>query len=157
MSAADFEAKRAEWMRAWEAKTTDAYVHYLWIYGWALPAESATEANAAFAALPKYAPLPAFTPMSVAPAHIGKVQLLAGKTDDSISSLKKATASCIALYQPAAHTRANMHLGMALEAKGDKAGACAAYARVVLRWANAKPRSVTLEQTKKRQAALGCK
>lgn len=157
MSPVELDAKRGEWMRAWESKTSGAFVSYLWIYGWALPAESPAEASAALESLARYAPLPAFTPTSVAPAHVGKVQLLAGKLDDAIASLTRATSSCIALYQPAAHTRAWMHLGMALEAKGDKPSACAAYQKVVDRWKSAKPRSVTLEQTKKRQAALGCK
>jgi serine/threonine-protein kinase len=156
LSPSDLDAKRGDWMRAWEAKTSDTYVHYLWIYGWALPAETAAEADAAMKALPKYAPLPSFTPTSIAPGHIGKVQLLAGKLDDAIASLTKATSSCIALYQPIAHTRAYLHLGMAYEAKGDKAAACTAYARVMDRWKSAKPRSVTAEQAKKRQAALGC-
>ncbi len=156
LSPIDFEAKRAEWLRTWEAKTGGAYVHYLWIYGYALPAESPAEADVALKALTKYAPLPPFTPTSIAPGFVGKTQLLAGKTDDAIASLTKATSSCIALYQPVTHTRANLHLGMALEAKGDKPGACAAYRRVVDRWKAAKPRSVTTEQAKKRQAALGC-
>ena len=156
LSPVDFEAKRGEWMRTWEAKTSGAYVHYLWIYGYALPVESPAEADVALKGLPKYAPLPPFTPTSLAPAFVGKTLLLAGKTDEAIASLTKATSSCIALYQPIAHTRASLHLGMALEAKGDKSGACAAYRRVVDRWKSAKPRSVTAEQAKKRQAALGC-
>jgi serine/threonine-protein kinase len=157
MTPADFESKRTEWMRTWEAKTSDAYVPYLWIYGWALPAETADDARAAMSALPKYGALPAFNPTSLGRAHIGKVRLYAGDAEGARVDLAHATASCMALFQPIAHTRASMHLGMALEAKGDKAGACAAYRRVVERWKGAKPRSVTLEQTKKRQAALGCR
>ena len=156
ITAADFESKRAEWLRAWEAKTTGVYVSYLWIYGFALPVGSGREAEVAMSALPKYAPLPPFTPTSIAPAYIGNAYLEAGRVDEAVAPLTKATRSCIALYEPVAHTRAMLHLGAALAVKQKKDEACAAYAAVVVRWGGAKPKSITLTEAKKRAAALGC-
>ena len=43
-----------------------------------------------------------------------------------------------------------MWVGEALEAKGDKAGACKAYRVVEARWKDARPRSVTMEKAKAR-------
>ena len=62
----------------------------------------------------------------------------------------------IALDDPVSYVRANETLGRALEAKGDKQGACEAYAAVLARWGGATPRSTTAERTKARVAALGC-
>ena len=49
-----------------------------------------------------------------------------------------------------------LSIGLALEQKGDKEGACAAYASVLDRLGNAKPRSVTAEKAKAHAKALGC-
>jgi serine/threonine-protein kinase len=63
---------------------------------------------------------------------------------------------CRALEFPVEHTQAHAWLGQAREAKGDKAGACAAYQGVLERWGRAKPRSVTAEMATKRAKLLGC-
>ena len=47
-------------------------------------------------------------------------------------------------------------LGELLEKKGDTDGACEAYGRVLARWGNAKPRSVTGDAVRKRWVALAC-
>jgi hypothetical protein len=52
--------------------------------------------------------------------------------------------------------RAQLLLGDALAAKGDNAGACAAYKVVVDRWAGAKPRSITAEEAKRKAGKLAC-
>jgi serine/threonine-protein kinase len=52
------------------------------------------------------------------------------------------------------HTRALAWLGHARAAKHDTAGACAAYRVVLERWGNAKPRSVTADDVRKRARAL---
>jgi hypothetical protein len=43
---------------------------------------------------------------------------------------------------------ARLMLGQALEAKGDKAGACEAYRYILDRWKNPRPRSITVEQAR---------
>jgi eukaryotic-like serine/threonine-protein kinase len=64
--------------------------------------------------------------------------------------------ACHPLVDPFAFVRAGLALGQELEAKGDKAGACGAYQKVLERWGQAKPRSVTAEKARQRAAALAC-
>jgi eukaryotic-like serine/threonine-protein kinase len=95
--------------------------------------------------------------------RVGKVYLMAGKTDAALVSLRRVAAMCnvLSLYRSGRQTIAYMHdhlwFGEALEAKGDKPGACEAYAVILDRWKNAKPRSVTVEKAKERSHVLGCK
>jgi hypothetical protein len=65
--------------------------------------------------------------------------------------------SCYALMAPLVHTRATYHLGQALEASGDREGACAAYASVLARWGKAQPASVTAAKASERSRDLRCK
>jgi hypothetical protein len=62
-----------------------------------------------------------------------------------------------ALLAPLVHTRATFHLGQALEASGDTAGACSAYASVLGRWGNARPLSVTANKARQRSRGLLCR
>ena len=156
LDAKSFEDQRTAWLDMWNGKTSEAYAHSLWIYGWALPAETKAEGDAALAALPRWSPLLPFTPQSAASAHVGRAYWAAERWAEALGPLRKAEASCVALHFPFAHTRAIAMLGDALEATGDRAGACAAYGRVVARWGGAKPRSVTAEGASKKARALGC-
>jgi serine/threonine-protein kinase len=49
-----------------------------------------------------------------------------------------------------------LDLGQALEATGDATGACGAYRKVLARWGNAKPKSVTADKARARSKALRC-
>jgi serine/threonine-protein kinase len=89
-------------------------------------------------------------------AFMGRVYLLAGRMDEAIPLLRRATAACTILLDVVGFMHAHLWLGQALEAKGDKAGACGAYAVILDRWKKAKPRSVTLERAAERARALGC-
>jgi serine/threonine-protein kinase len=101
---------------------------------------------------------------AVTRGDFGKAYLLAGHVDKAIPHLRYAAASCLLLQMSHDNLptttffamRTHARLGQALEAKGDKPGACEAYAFVVDHWKNAKPRSVTLELARSRSAALGC-
>jgi serine/threonine-protein kinase len=88
---------------------------------------------------------------------IGKVYSLAGRVEEALPYLTRATADCGVLYAPFRHISAHYHLGMALEGKGDTRGACAAYQVVLDHWGNAKPRSLTAEKARARSKALDCK
>src|SRR5205823_6022746 len=90
-----------------------------------------------------------------AQAHLGHALALAGR-EGGVAELETATRHCAALWEPFVHTRAHAWLGEALKAKGDRAGACAAYAVVLARWGSAKPPSVTAQKARSRAAALGC-
>ncbi len=156
MSPHEVEAKRTQWLDLWSGKTRGAYTNYLWIYGFARMAESHEDVQAAFTALPKFQPLPSFAPQSMAMGYVGRAFLLAGRVDEALPLLRKATASCATLMEPVDHTRAFYDLGQALEQKSDADGACSAYATVVRRWGDAKPRSRTAQLALGRTAALHC-
>jgi serine/threonine-protein kinase len=156
LSASAFAARRAEWVRAWESKVPADTRSYVWMHGFAAPTTTLDDARAALDALPRYAPIPSFRPMTLVDAAIGTTFLLGGRDDEALTWLEGATRSCHALDFPFEHTRAHHALGLAREAKGDVAGACAAYQVVVDRWGKTRPRSVTAEKASARRAALAC-
>jgi tetratricopeptide (TPR) repeat protein len=100
-------------------------------------------------------------------AALGRLLFLAGRTDEATSVLEAFTKRCntipivLSLDVGRAkvvtdHVHAELVLGQALEAEGEKAKACAAYRVVEARWKEAKPRSVSLEKAMERIRALGC-
>ena len=162
-----FEQHRAEWLatedddikRRGAGSKGQAREHgFSWIDGYADFVETREEALAALGMLPVYLPLPGSTRRNVGrELAVGKVYALAGRPDEALPFLKRATQHCGALDYPSPHTRAHFYLGLAYEAKGQKEEACTAYGVVLARWGAAKPSSVTAEKTKVRVKALGCK
>jgi len=153
---ATFGAKRGEWLARWEAELPSAYLHTLWVQGLASIARTPRDATAALDALPRFGPPHGFSPLALDDADRGRVYFLAGRVDEAIAPLSAAARTCVALSHPIAHTRAVATLAAALEAKGDRAAACAAYAAVLQRWSRARPRSVTAENARTRSSALNC-
>jgi tetratricopeptide (TPR) repeat protein len=157
LPAAAFEERRTQWIDGWKARTSEAFARYLWIYAYALPAETPAEASLALTILPKLPPLPPYTPQTLAAAHVGATYLLAGHVDEALTHLERAAATCVSLYDPILHTHALFALGLAREAKGRRDEACAAYRAVIDRWGSAKPRSITADKARARATALGCR
>jgi serine/threonine-protein kinase len=157
LTAAQLAEQRGEWLHTWSGKTAPPYRGYLWIAGWAAPATTPEEATDALRALPEFGNAPAFSPTVPAASYAGRVYRLAGRTGDAVEALRRGTATCTLLSEPMAHTRGWLDLGLALEAQGDTAGACAAYRVPIARWGHAKPRSLTADQARARVAALGCR
>ena len=156
-SASERDAVRAEWLAVWKRQTPAPALGGVWLEGFGFPAETREEAETALAAFGDYPPLPTRTVRGASPAPtMGKVYALAERHADAIRELRIATASCRVLDEPIPLTRAFYFLGTSLEATGDHDGACAAYAKVIERWGNAKPRSVTAEAAKKHSTALQC-
>jgi hypothetical protein len=93
---------------------------------------------------------------TIAPAAVGHVYLLAGRTEDAVAALREATISVSGFAFPVEHTRAFLDLGHALERANDPKQACIAYRHVIMRWGDAQPRSVTAEAASKRITALRC-
>jgi serine/threonine-protein kinase len=149
------ESFRNRWLTA-AVEGDDAPVGASWVYAYAAPAETEADARSALDALPPDTDLERARFFFSVDAYVGKVYLLAGRPDEALRWLQRSAASCVAPRNVLAHTRALFFLGQALEAKGDAAGACVAYGRVVDRWGNAKPRSITAEKAKARTAALRC-
>jgi len=157
LPAATFEERRGQWVDTWRARTSPDYARYLWIWGYALPAETPAEASLALSYLPKMGPLPPYAPQTLAWAHVGNTYLLAGRASDAVPYLERATATCVALFDPVVHTQALLSLGRAREEAGKRDEACAAYVVVLDRWGAAKPRSRTADEARERVKALGCK
>jgi hypothetical protein len=86
--------------------------------------------------------------------------------DEAVPVLERLTRSCrvfdhdLALDATLEASLKYLHdqllLGQAHEARGDKTGACRAYALVIERWGRARPRSVTAAHAADRIRALGC-
>ncbi len=152
-------AQRQQWLDAWRAKTSSAYLGALWVTTWARPSASADDAAEALAALPSLGGLPVFVPTEPWKAWLGRVQLQAGHPAEAIDALRAAVASCTSLDNPVAYVRAWHDLGVALAARdaaGNRAAACDAYGQVLARWGHAKPRSITADDARARSKALGC-
>ncbi len=146
---------RTAWLGEWSG-LAPVYRHYLWIHGFAKTAESAEEAKSALGALAAYQPLPVFRPLTFADGDIGRTLLLAGDAASALPALERAAASCVAIDFPIAATRAQLFLGEAREAKGDREGACAAYGVVLHRWGAVVGRSRTAREAAVRARALAC-
>lgn len=155
ISEAQRAAQRADWLAAWRAKTSAAYVGDLWLAGWAMPAASHDDGVAALEAMPGLGGPPTFAPTIAAQAYVGRAYLLAGRAADALAPLRAGAASCTLLGEGLASTRAWHDLGVALE-PGDHAAACQAYGVVLARWGHARPRSLTADDARARARALGC-
>jgi tetratricopeptide (TPR) repeat protein len=88
---------------------------------------------------------------------LGRLYLLAGQAQQALPFLRRVFNDCRALRWPLDHLRAVLVLGQALEATGDAAGACAAYAQVVQRWGDASPPSLSAARARDRSRALRCR
>jgi eukaryotic-like serine/threonine-protein kinase len=155
LSPREFSAKRAAWLeRAKPAFGDDpgALWEQTYFFGFLETPEEANEALSALSALPRWATDPA----KLNSFSLGEMYMLAGRTDDALPFLRREERSCYALGT-LTHNRNSYYLGLALEQKGDKSGACNAYAAVLKRWGHAKPRSVTAEKARDRARALGCR
>jgi tetratricopeptide (TPR) repeat protein len=151
------DAARSEWLARWKETVIGAgYLPYVWLHGYAAHVETAEEANEALAALPAWGGLPPFPQYTAANYSLGRMYLLAGRRDEALRYLKLAAKSCSPFEIPFEFVRSHLSLGIALADSGDKAGACDELAEVVKRWGNAKPKSVSAIDAKKRASALGC-
>jgi serine/threonine protein kinase/tetratricopeptide (TPR) repeat protein len=150
-----FVAQRAAWVDQWRSKAAPFYQGYVWVHGYAAAVDTEDDARAALDALPGLGGVPAYLP-NARLVSVGWVYFMAGRTDDAMPLLRSSAKSCTALRDPIVHVRAQYELGRALEAKGDTDGACNEYALVLDRWGNARPKSVTVEQTRPRATALKC-
>jgi eukaryotic-like serine/threonine-protein kinase len=152
----ELERERAAWIGRWEDRAELTSKRFLWFHAWAAGATTPELASAALDARPRYEPLPLHALETIAPAAVGHVDLLAGRTEEAVAALREATASVSGFAFPVEHTRAFFDLGQALERTNDPKQACAAYGHVLARWRDAQPRSVTADAARKRIAALRC-
>lgn len=79
-----------------------------------------------------------------------------GREKDAIESLRSYSQACHHVTSPYWHARSLMYYGLALEKVGDKENACKSYQKLIEQWGKAKPKSVTVDETKKRMQNLSC-
>ncbi|WP_394829964.1 tetratricopeptide repeat protein [Pendulispora albinea] len=155
LSDAEFEARRRAWLTADTSNTRGRSVRR-WLDAYARVVMTQQDAAEALRVLPHYLPIASpFNRSAADDAAIGHVYLLADDLEHAIPLLQRAVNSCWALGVPFDHTWANLHLGLALEKKGDLPGACAAYNVVLKRWGH-EPRSLSAKTARARHAALRC-
>jgi serine/threonine-protein kinase len=145
----------AQWRAVWDGQIEPLERARVWIEGYAAPAETKEDADAALAALPAYEPIPVLVIGGFTTPALAKVHALAGRTKEALPELESVVSSCQGLVDPIGHMRAELELGQMREAAGDAAGACAAYGAVLDRWGSAK-RSVTAAAAAARAKALAC-
>jgi hypothetical protein len=144
---------------AWLSRNPDADPLRRWISAYALPVATREDAEVALAKKPDL-PVPTSTnyqaPSLVEP--MGRASFLAGKVDEGIAYLTKASTSCNQLraVQAIFSLWATLELGHARERRGDVAGACTAYRRVLARWGKASPASKSAAEALARTRAVGC-
>jgi eukaryotic-like serine/threonine-protein kinase len=146
-----YQQRLDAWVRQLDASIGGVYHSMIWAHAYAESVATAEDARDALAALPRYEPLPATYWFQFVYGRIGRTFVLGGRPADGVPYLEKATKRCL-WRDP----RDFFYLGRAREALGDVAGACNAYDEVIARWGDARPRSVTSEQSRQRLAALSC-
>ena len=150
-----FEKSRTEWTKVWPNEELDRAA--IWLNGYAATARSEMDARRALAMMPplRNAAYYSANVATTVESLVGGVYFLAGEYGNAEPYLERAAHGCTALDEPLRHTVATYRLGVVREARGDHAGACAAYATVLSRWANEK-RSVTAKNALSRSKHMKC-
>jgi serine/threonine-protein kinase len=152
----ELRAARESFARDVAARLPPRLANNVWFDFYAQTAVTAADARDALEALPRYSPLPTFESAVDHERMMGQVLLLAGRVDDAVPHLRRAARSCYGCEYTLSHQTAARMLGEALEQKGDRAGACEAYAEVLAHWGRARPRSVTADEARAHARAIGC-
>jgi serine/threonine-protein kinase len=152
MSREVFLEKRDRWVRDHASEVMQTRV----VASYARGVETPDEAREALELFPDVLPPPVLWEKDFALTMFGKLYTLAGRASEAVPMLERTVKSCYALMAPLVHTRATFYLGQALEAEGDRDGACTAYSSVLARWGNAKPASITAAKARERSRNLHC-
>lgn len=157
---AALDAARAEWVSARKAEVGGTHQREIWLGAWEASVGGAAEAAAAVAALPEHGLTAAYLQIPDVDARSqrwkGRISRLAGDPRGALPALDNAAGACWVLFAPAAVVQAHLERGLAHEALGESAAACADYAWVEQRWGGATPRSVTAEGARAGAARLAC-
>ena len=138
LSSAEFAAQRDTWFASTRSATAGhrgmtagAY----WTLGYAAASVTAEEARAALDALPSFQPLPPQrTRTPPVDWAIGRTYLIAQRAADALPYLRRAAHSCFGLTFPIDQARAQLDLGAALAALGERDEACRVYTALGARW-----------------------
>ena len=89
-------------------------------------------------------------------AALGRALWLGGKRDEAMPHLARTFTRCDRFPTIFLMTRTSLLYGRALEERGNRGGACEVYRTLLARWGEARPRSLTAEEARRRAAALQC-
>ncbi len=89
MGQAAYGAEVERTMQRWERLVEPPSRPFIWIDGYALSAETPAEAQAAMAARERFLPVPAYAPLALDEAAVGRVYLLAGRTTEALPVLRE--------------------------------------------------------------------
>jgi predicted Zn-dependent protease len=146
---AEAQTRRDAWAKGLEQQIGALYRPMIWAQTDATPARTPDEARAAVARMP--ANPPPYYYFTRVYGDVGRTLQLAGKNEQALPYLERVTRRCVE-RDPIDFD----YLGRAQEGLGNTAAACEAYATVVRRWGNAKPRSLSAEHARERHTALSC-
>ncbi|MFO0667913.1 MAG: protein kinase [Polyangiaceae bacterium] len=156
---AEYEEKQRQWLRQEEEmdlrheRERQAGERWLFLYGEG--AGTSKEARDAIEALPRFSPLP--VPTRRSPDFLlamGRVQARAGRPGEARNFLSPLVEGCKPFGAPFVYLRGAYEYGTVLEALGEVASARKWYALVLTHWKNAKPRSVTADNSASRLLGL---
>ena len=143
-------AERADWLAAWRAKTSAAYLGVPLDRGVGGLREHARQAEAALRAQPEFGRAPAVR-ADVLRGRPRRPRLLPRRPRPTtqIAALRRGVATCTMLGEGLRTTRAPSSSGGPRE-RGRHGGSVRAYGVVLARWGHAKPRSVTADDARAR-------
>ena len=150
----ELEDRREQWLTAWRERVGTEYDDLLWQRAYAETTRGAGDAHAALGEYAKLDVQPRFVTDRLFVVDTAQVYLLADQPEKALPLLREAVRSCLAVPDPLRFVRAHELLGRALEAIGDREGACSAYATVLAHWAV--PRSRTASAAARRIEVLAC-
>ena len=129
----------------------------LWFDGYARGVKTVADAKEAVAVMDAFAPFPRATQRNLRMDEaLGGTLLRAGRVEEALPLLRRASGSCLAAAYPFDHAHAIADLGDALQKLGDRPGACYAYGELLARWGKARPPSVTAERVRASARTLHC-
>jgi len=152
----EFERRRQAWLAGWRARVGTEFEDLLWLRGYADTARTPTDAHQALAERAKLEISLRFVTDRLFVVDRARVYLLAGQPEQAAALLREAVRSCLVLAEPLRFVQAHELLGRALEALGDRDGACLAYRAVLERWGQATPSSRTAIAAAQRFEQLAC-
>jgi serine/threonine-protein kinase len=155
LSDAEVRARRDDWYAAIKPRTP-LEEGRAWGLAYVDGIESEEEGREALAALPAAALGPAVAHSYWIDEELGRALWLGGKRDEALPYLERSWKRCDVFLGLPAKMRTNLFFGRVLEERGARARACEVYRDIVSRWGQARPRSVTAEEARRRSASLGC-
>jgi tetratricopeptide (TPR) repeat protein len=158
----EFVRARAAWLEAVERRSSRAEMFSndmvsTWAVAYAAPAVTRDDAMEALDHLPPQgARLNVYERREGIGLPIARVYALAGRDDEALSYAAATARVCAPLSAPVEHVQASLLEGEIAARLGKREEACAAYARVLAAWGNAKPQSISARAAREGTRALGC-